>query len=65
MDNVTNPLAHDALNRIQRAHERGTGCYLTAEMVEALSLTYLGEIWSEPDPRKVSKAFELQPVHGQ
>lgn len=43
--------AHDALNRMKRAHDRGTGCHLTAEMVEALYLTFLGEVWSADDPR--------------
>ena len=42
---------HDALNRMKRAHERGTGCHLTAEMIESLSLTIVGSMWNEPDPR--------------
>lgn len=44
--------AQDALNRLKRAHERGTGCHLTAEMVGSLSLTFLGEAWHEADPRE-------------
>lgn len=43
--------AHDALNRMRRAHERGTGCHLTADMIASLSLTGFGEIWSQEDPR--------------
>jgi hypothetical protein len=43
--------AHDALNRMRRAHERGTGCHLTAEMVASLGLSFLGETWSDDDPR--------------
>ena len=43
--------AHDALNRMRRAAERGTGCHLTAEMVQALSVTVIGSMWVEPDPR--------------
>lgn len=46
-------VAHDALNRMKRASDRGTGCYLTAEMIERLSVTFMGELWSSPDPRKV------------
>jgi hypothetical protein len=45
-------LAHDAFNRMKRAHERGTGCHLTAEMIAALSVTFMGEVWSDDDPRK-------------
>ncbi len=41
------PLAMDALVRLRRAYERGTGCNLTAEMVRQLALTMLGEIWDE------------------
>ncbi|MBP2301523.1 hypothetical protein [Azospirillum picis] len=44
-------LAQDALNRLRRADARGTGCHLTAEMVQALSVTNIGEIWNQPDPR--------------
>lgn len=47
--------AHDALNRMYRAHKRGTGCHLTAAMIESLSLTNLGEVWAEPDPRAASQ----------
>ena len=43
---------HDALNRMKRAHERGTGCNLTAEMIQALGVTFLAERWDEMDPRK-------------
>lgn len=31
------------LNRIKRAYERKTGCYLTADMIQALGITELGE----------------------
>lgn len=41
----------DALNRMKRAAQRGTGCHLTAEMIRELSVGLLGEIWSAPDPR--------------
>lgn len=50
-DVETNHLAQDALNRMKRAHDRRTGCHLSADMIEALSVTFLGQIWSEPDPR--------------
>ena len=31
--------AQDALNRMRRASHRGTGCHLTKEMIDSLSLT--------------------------
>lgn len=45
-------LAQDALNRMRRANRRGTGCHLTAAMIDALSLTIFAEIWNQDDPRK-------------
>ncbi len=45
-------LIQDALNRMKRAHDRGTGCHLTAEMIEALAVSSIGQTWSEVDPRK-------------
>jgi hypothetical protein len=44
--------AQDALNRMSRAHQRRTGCHLTAEMIQSLSLTTIGAMWSEEDPRE-------------
>lgn len=43
--------AHDALDRMRKASVRGTGCRLTAEMIESLSRTSIGQMWGEPDPR--------------
>lgn len=48
--------AQDALNRLKRAHDRGTGCHLSAEMVQCLGLTIFGEMWEQPDPRIKSDA---------
>lgn len=50
-------LAHDALDRMRRAERRGTGCHLTAEMIQALGLTFLGEVWNEirPEPPTTEK----------
>ena len=42
----------DALNRLKRAADRGTGCTLTADMVSALGMTILGQVWEEEDTRK-------------
>jgi hypothetical protein len=42
--------AQDALDRMHRAHGRGTGCHLTAEMIQSLALTAIGEIWSGERP---------------
>lgn len=47
---------HDALNRMKRAHERRTGCHLTAEMIEAFALTFMSELWGEEDPRKATRS---------
>ncbi|MBY3162079.1 hypothetical protein HFO65_15705 [Rhizobium laguerreae] len=49
-------LAHKALDRMKRASDRGTGCHLTAEMIAALSVTFLGQTWDEPAPEQYSKA---------
>lgn len=43
--------AHDALNRMRRAADRGTGCRLTAEMVQSLIITIIGQMAFEDDPR--------------
>lgn len=48
--------AHDALNKMQRAHRRGTGTHLTREEVQSLALTIIGDLWGQPDPRKPSNA---------
>lgn len=45
---------HDALNRMKRACDRGTGCHLTAGMVSSLALSVVGSLWNEEDPRKKS-----------
>jgi hypothetical protein len=36
-----------ALLRMKRASDRGTGCYLTPEMIDALSCTVLAEWWGD------------------
>lgn len=41
-------LVDDALDRMKRAYERGTGCHLTAEMIQAMGVSIFGDIWSEP-----------------
>jgi hypothetical protein len=43
--------AHDALNRMRRAHKRRTGCYLTAEMIASLGVSFVAQAWGEEDPR--------------
>lgn len=45
----SNPIALQALDRMARAHKRGTGCHLTAEMVRALGFTFLAEIWDDDE----------------
>lgn len=51
-DNTALDGAHDALDRMRRAAERGTGCHLTAEMIQSLAVSSIGQMWSEEDPRK-------------
>lgn len=41
----------NALNKMRRAHERGTGCHLTADEIRSMSVSLIGQIWSEDDPR--------------
>lgn len=43
--------AQQALNKLRRAHSRGTGTRLTREEVRSLSLTLIGEMWEQDDPR--------------
>lgn len=43
--------AQNALNKMARAEKRGTGCHLTAEEIRSLAITFIGEVWMEPDPR--------------
>ncbi len=47
--------AQDALNRMRRACERGTGCHLTAEMIASLELSAVGSLWAEDDPRHTDR----------
>ena len=51
---MSDELAHDALDRMHRAFKRGTGCHLTAEMIFALSVTFMGELWQaeRPEPEE-------------
>lgn len=44
--------AQDALNRMRRAHRRGTGCHLTREMIDDLYVSLIGQIWDQADPRE-------------
>jgi hypothetical protein len=47
--------AQNAVNKMRRAHKRGTGCHLTAEEIFSLSLTHIGEAWEEDDPRDAAE----------
>lgn len=50
--------AQDALNRLARALNRGTGCRLTRDHVAGLGITFLGQTIVEPDPRAAQKEGE-------
>lgn len=54
--------AHDALNKMRRAHKRGTGCHLSADEIRSLSLTSIGELWADDDPRQSKKGA---PTYGR
>lgn len=44
-------VAHDVLSRMRSNHEAGGGINLTAAELEALSLTKVGDLWMQDDPR--------------
>jgi len=48
----------NVLNRMKKAYEKGYGIRISAEELKELSLTFIGEIWNEPDPRKKVKRRE-------
>jgi hypothetical protein len=52
--NTTGNGFHDALNRMKRAYARGTGCRLTAEMLDGLGISIIGQMWEEEDPRGIN-----------
>lgn len=63
-------LAHKAFDRMKRARDRGTGCYLTADMIHELGITFLGQVWDEERveaetfdtaPSRASRALEEKP----
>jgi hypothetical protein len=54
---------HDAMNRLRRAENRGTGCHLTADMVAGLGMKY-SEVWQEDDPRNESNSNNEPPQVG-
>jgi hypothetical protein len=55
-------VAHDALDRMRRAHQRGLGCYLTAEMIQSLALTHLAELWGDERPTTPNTVNRPLPV---
>lgn len=48
--------AQNALSKMRKAEQRGTGCHLTADEIKSLSITPIGELWSQDDPRKKDKS---------
>lgn len=46
-------VSQDVLNKMARAHKRGTGCRLTADEIHALSVTIIGQWWGQPDEREI------------
>jgi len=47
--------AQDALDRMKRAYQRGTGCHLTAEMIAALNCSIVGQMWDEERPATIGQ----------
>lgn len=39
----------EALDRMRRAYQRGTGCHLTREMIANMNLSVFGEMWNEDE----------------
>ena len=48
----------DILNKLARAHKRGTGCRLTAHEMHILSVTMIGQWWGQPDERAATHEAE-------
>lgn len=44
--------AHDVLNRMKKAHDKGRGIRISAEELHWLSVTSIGSMWEDEDPRK-------------
>jgi hypothetical protein len=55
----------DVLNKMARAHKRGTGCRLTADDIHALSVTMIGQWWSQPDPRDIAAKAASHNTQGE
>jgi hypothetical protein len=49
-------IVQDLLNRMARAHKRGTGLHISADELHALSVTMIGQWWSQDDPRATKEA---------
>jgi len=45
-------IVQDILNRMKRNHDKGIGIHISAEELDALSVTLIGSMWEEEDPRK-------------
>ncbi|WP_346798078.1 hypothetical protein R5M92_04175 [Halomonas sp. Bachu 37] len=43
--------AHDVLSRLCRNYESGKGICLNAYELHALSVTQVGDLWAQEDPR--------------
>lgn len=56
--------AQDALNRMRDAAEGNHGCYLTRGMIQNLSLTFIGSLWSEPRPSDICESCK-HPAHAE
>jgi hypothetical protein len=52
-------LCQDALNRMRKASENGTGVRLSADEIQAFRVTILGEMWNTPDPRERDAAINM------
>lgn len=42
---------HDVLNRMRLAHTAGRGIHISADELRSLSVTLIGQMWEEDDPR--------------
>lgn len=50
LGNYSDP-THNVLNRMREAFASGHGVRISADELRALSVTFIGQIWEESDPR--------------
>ena len=44
----------NVLNRMKKAFKEGRGIRISCDELKEMSLTFFGELWSQPDPRHLT-----------